>query len=204
LKLDTQGTELEILQSLDQSQLVDLLAVEVEVEFLELYSGQPLFPDVHDFMTGSGFQLVDLRTHRAYRADDFEEAAYLRRCLKTSIGTPVVSAELVAGDALYLRTADPNTVFESIDQMARCLMLNQMYHYYDLNLWLLHHPLAHEVLTPDDQAEIVGGIVRSVPRPRYAYRTGRGYDLLRRVRARFLGPVNEYNAFWTRRAWPDQ
>ena len=39
MKLDTQGTELEILSSLSRAQLEGLLCVELEVEFVELYKG---------------------------------------------------------------------------------------------------------------------------------------------------------------------
>ena len=67
MKLDTQGTELEILSSLSAAQLEGLGVVELEVEFLELYKGQPTFGDVHNFMQGHVFRLLDLRTHRSYR-----------------------------------------------------------------------------------------------------------------------------------------
>ena len=67
MKLDTQGTELEILSSLLDAQLEELLCVETEVEFLELYQGQPTFGDVDGFMREQGFRLLDLRTHRSYR-----------------------------------------------------------------------------------------------------------------------------------------
>ncbi len=204
LKLDTQGTELEILQSLDPSQLASVLAVEVEVEFLELYAGQPLFVDVHRFMIGSGFQLADLRTHRAYRTDGREERAYLRRVLKIGVGKPTLSAQLVAGDALYLRTGDPECVFASPLQMARSLIVNQIYRYYDLNLWLLDQPLARRVLPSREREQLTREVARSAPRARLFERSDRAFEILRSLEKRFLGRSYEYQAFWTRREWPDQ
>lgn len=63
LKIDTQGSELDILKGAAVS-LGHAFGVEVEVEFLSLYESQPLFGDVHALLTRSGFVLYDLR--RAY------------------------------------------------------------------------------------------------------------------------------------------
>ena len=52
LKLDTQGSELAILEGAGRL-LDDCLGIEVEVEFAPLYIGQPLFTDV-DTCSGNG------------------------------------------------------------------------------------------------------------------------------------------------------
>ncbi len=59
IKLDTQGTELEILQS-SPCAVSQTLLIEVEVEFTEMYDGQPLFHDVARFMNERGFDLLYL------------------------------------------------------------------------------------------------------------------------------------------------
>ncbi|GAB4343829.1 MAG: hypothetical protein Kow0089_19930 [Desulfobulbaceae bacterium] len=62
LKLDIQGAELAALQgasSLLDSHKIRLLFV--EVEFMEIYRGQPLFHDVAAFLTGKGYSLYDFR-----------------------------------------------------------------------------------------------------------------------------------------------
>jgi len=72
LKIDTQGTELEILRSGD-ALLKSLLGVRVEVSFRAFYREQPLFGDVDAFLRGRGFELFLLsRTnlrHAPARAD---------------------------------------------------------------------------------------------------------------------------------------
>lgn len=59
LKLDTQGSELEILQGagslLDQTRCID-----VEVEFNPIYQGQPLYADIDRFLRNRGFVLWKL------------------------------------------------------------------------------------------------------------------------------------------------
>ena len=75
LKLDTQGNELDILQSAENL-LNSVGVIKTEVEFLPLYEGQPLFFDVAKFLTENGFEFVDFqiapacrRFHRFPRVD---------------------------------------------------------------------------------------------------------------------------------------
>ena len=60
IKVDTQGSELFILQG--AASILDraVFGVEVEVEFSSVYRNQPLFADVDAFMRSCGFQLFDL------------------------------------------------------------------------------------------------------------------------------------------------
>jgi len=79
LKLDTQGNELDILQSLDG--FIDTVSVvKVEVEFLQLYEGQPLYHHVAAFMHKHGFELIDIEavpaTRRFHRFANLRPSAY--------------------------------------------------------------------------------------------------------------------------------
>lgn len=68
MKLDVQGAELDVLRGAGPI-LDDLLVLDIEVEFLAVYLGQPLFFEVDEFLRGAGFVLVDLRPIRWRRAD---------------------------------------------------------------------------------------------------------------------------------------
>jgi FkbM family methyltransferase len=59
IKLDIQGAELNALIGAEKS-LTSVLAIEVEVEFYELYRNQPLFDSVFNFLKSHGFDLIDL------------------------------------------------------------------------------------------------------------------------------------------------
>ena len=63
IKLDTQGSELQILQGAENvlSEFC-VFGVEVEVEFSPLYRNQPLFADVDGFLQEKGFTLFDIKT----------------------------------------------------------------------------------------------------------------------------------------------
>lgn len=81
LKIDTQGYELEVLRGAE-SHLTRIPAIELEVSISELYKGQPLFPDVHQFLENHGYYLasleegfVDREINRILQA----ECIYLRK-----------------------------------------------------------------------------------------------------------------------------
>ncbi len=65
LKLDIQGFELSALMHAKKT-LGRTLVVHCEVSFMEIYKGQPLFSEVEQYMRGSGFELMDLRSSCRY------------------------------------------------------------------------------------------------------------------------------------------
>ena len=147
MKLDTQGTELEILSSLAEGDLEELLCVEMEVEFLELYERQPTFGAVHASMQDKGFRLLDLRTHRSYRNAGDRPNHYLRKHLNTASGSSALSAELVAGDALYIREPGLQTPPLSKTALVRYLCILRMYRFYDLAFWLIEQATQRHVIS---------------------------------------------------------
>ena len=58
MKLDIQGGELSALEGSTES-LGEAFGIEIEVEFAELYLGQPLFSDIDLFLRRIGFQFFD-------------------------------------------------------------------------------------------------------------------------------------------------
>ena len=63
IKLDTQGSELQILHGAETVlEQYCVFGIEVEVEFSQLYKDQPLFTDVDSFLRERGFTLFDIRT----------------------------------------------------------------------------------------------------------------------------------------------
>jgi FkbM family methyltransferase len=103
LKLDTQGSELDILigsiQTLSRTSLV-----EIEVEFSPIYEGQPLFADVDTFMRANGFALWNLGNLVHYSISDNTE---LKSNLTTfhnskKLDMPNSGGQLYWGHALYV------------------------------------------------------------------------------------------------------
>lgn len=90
-KIDVQGAELAILEGGRHHLAANLVGLEVEVEFAELYSGQPLFGDVEAFVREElGLELWDLRkTYWKYEQG------------RHAPGAP--KGRLIFGDALFFR-----------------------------------------------------------------------------------------------------
>ncbi len=55
IKIDVQGSELAVFQNASRA-LSGALLIQTEVEFVEMYKGQPMFADVDTFLRGAGFQ----------------------------------------------------------------------------------------------------------------------------------------------------
>ena len=60
LKLDTQGTDLDLLKSLAAAQINQLLAVDIEPGVTAFYHDENRFSETHEFMLSRGFWLADL------------------------------------------------------------------------------------------------------------------------------------------------
>jgi FkbM family methyltransferase len=69
IKLDTQGSELEILQSGEAHLLPRTLGIQTEALFLEGYVGQPRFSEIDRYLHGLGFELVFLEANHLRRKE---------------------------------------------------------------------------------------------------------------------------------------
>lgn len=123
LKLDVQGLEAEILDSLDEGQLQAILAVHAEVSFAELYVGQCSFADVDNRLKGAGFDLFELKRY-SWRRRTFDSTRYRTR------------GQIAFADALYLRRPDGL----SAQQRRRLALVAAVFRHFDL---------AHELVSND-------------------------------------------------------
>lgn len=137
IKLDTQGTELEILQG-GAHTLDDALIVEVEVEFARLYENQPLFADVHAFMRDHGFMLLDLGNF-----------LYVKPRGMAGVGGP--KGRLIDGDALYVKEVSGRAAAlfqQGPGKVAAALAGYLAYGYPELSLVLIDELASHKIELP--------------------------------------------------------
>lgn len=122
IKLDTQGTELEILSGLDSSRLQSLLAVESEIGLAGIYVGQTNFPDFDRFMGSIGMELYDIRVNRYFTKRSRKAPYFQEIYLKTSPQSASVAARAYELDVVYFR--NPASLLESGNtRMLRKLIL---------------------------------------------------------------------------------
>jgi FkbM family methyltransferase len=111
LKVDVQGGELAVLQGATGT-LRDIMAIFIEVEFLDLYLGQPLFSAVNSFLDEQGFELLDLMNlgYGSYREANrgdvrskllWADGFYVRK-LDRSSPPPLASLTQLACTAHYI------------------------------------------------------------------------------------------------------
>ncbi len=199
IKLDTQGSELDILSSLSQDQLGEVLCVETEVEFQSIYKGQPLFGDLHAFMTENGFDLLDLRTARCNLSKSGVPNFYLKRNMNTFRPNPRNSSFLVAGDALYFKTSG---ALKNKPNLVKGIICAMIYRYYDLAFWLLDCALHHGLITKNESDRLNLAVKANIPSPRLRDRN----DLIgwvSRTLRKSLGISDRMTVFWMEREWPN-
>lgn len=142
IKLDTQGSELDILQGAVDN-LSSACMIDIEVEFNPLYEGQALFGDVDLFLRRHGFVLWRLQhmVHYPHRslpdslAPQVTLAAYPGRLETTRPGY----GQLFWGQAHYVRRgclATDETLIE-VDFARRAAAIASAYGYWDLALMTL-------------------------------------------------------------------
>lgn len=122
IKLDTQGSELFILEGATKT-LENASLVEVEVEFTEIYDGQPLFHDVSKYMNEHGFDLL-----------------YLNRVFQNREGyTGEARGQVIFGDALFGRRENMLTGLTEA-QLAKYALLLINYGHIDIakTIWDKH------------------------------------------------------------------
>jgi len=155
LKVDTQGSELYVLEGAGRTLATRATGVEVEVEFNPIYTDQPLFGDVDRLLRAAGFQLFDLRP------------VYWKRAAGTTVGGP--RGQLVWADALYFKTADGlRAVLSAADparrraKVLKAISIAALYGYYDYALEVAQ--ASGDVLT-DSERETVDRRLRGAGAP---------------------------------------
>lgn len=131
LKLDTQGSELFILEGAKKNLRESVFGIEIETEFAELYENQPLFPTVHRFLEEFHFTLFDLKP------------SYSKRAIGKDVGG--AKGQIMFADALYFKNhevvskmiQETHDLFEKKSKALRCLSIIAVYGYLDYALFVL-------------------------------------------------------------------
>lgn len=107
LKLDTQGTDLRIFNSLEPSWRSRVLAIDIEPGLMDAYVGEDMFIDVHRSLSEQGFWLSNLKIMGAarLRRTTLDRILASRPDLSERLITHAVRPSPGWCEARYLRTA---------------------------------------------------------------------------------------------------
>jgi hypothetical protein len=98
LKVDTQGTELEILEGAEHALGSSVVLAEVEISFVERYIGQATAGKMINWMMERDFELIDIYRPKRYR---FQNSADIRN---VGIGGGHRAGQLAFADAVFALT----------------------------------------------------------------------------------------------------
>ena len=173
LKIDTQGSELLVLQGAEES-LKSVLLAEVELSFFQRYVGQPLFADIEAWMNQRGFELIDLYRLKRYRAAN---QLGIRQPL---LGGGQRSGRVAYCDAIFLRKREAILASAAEDQgesLLRAMMALLAYGKADHAAALLDHgrdtlpptqvAALREALAALNRRRFIGFLSRLTSRARY-------------------------------------
>lgn len=131
LKIDVQGCELDVFRNAT-SVLQQVLVIQTEISFVEMYKNMPLFADVDAFLRKSGF--------RYHRIDGFGARPF--KSSPAQLDTLVENQQQLWTDAIYVRDWMQLDVLSSEKLKKYAAMAHDILESYDL---------AHTVLTEHDR-----------------------------------------------------
>ncbi len=126
LKLDVQGAELMVLQGA-QATLADITVVQCEVEFVELYEGQPLMADVDAFLRSQGFGLLKFAP---LKGRPFKP-------LRSEANPLAPISQILWTDAIYVKDFRQRAQWSEHQLKAAAFLLHELYDAFDLVSLLL-------------------------------------------------------------------
>ncbi len=172
VKLDTQGSELEILKSLNTEHHSELLAIQTEVEVVEMYKGQPLFFELDAFMRGQGYILYDFLPVCQNRYKNDQEFFFLKKYLGLAKNRKDMSSRLLAGDAFYIKS--PEEVLQAANRVecAKLLLILTIHRFYDEAFWFIEEAEVRGIFKNEEIIQLIAAVKAQAPTPALHQRTG--------------------------------
>ena len=150
LKLDTQGTELEILQGLGNRLSDSTLVVEMEIGFPGGYLEQPGFGDIDRLMTDAGFRLFDLRLSSFDRHHLGDWGYYRREVFGVPFNSSTLTKRISEADAVYFRRHDLVLAMRDAKAVRRLAVMLCIYGFFVDAVQLLEQGGRDGILTADE------------------------------------------------------
>jgi FkbM family methyltransferase len=126
LNLRTQGTELMILENAREV-LKSVSVIQCEVEFIELYEGQPLMADVDTFLRSQGFCFLKYACTTGRPLQPLQHTGKPHEAI----------SQVLRGDAIYVRDFRALSKWSNHQLRAAAFVLHSLYDAFDLTALIL-------------------------------------------------------------------
>jgi len=174
MKVDVQGSELKVLNGSINS-LKGIIGLEIECEISEIYSNQPLFSDILQFLNSKEFHLFDLKRY------------YWKR--KNAIAKNHKKGQLIFVDALFFKQPEILIIefHNNYLKLLKAYYLYLFYGYSDLAKIILNHlsekNLINDKIVKDlsnniDYIDSIGFVVPNFPGKKFLKRIFNKLSLL--------------------------
>jgi FkbM family methyltransferase len=130
IKLDAQGTELQILHGFGQTNCQNLLGIEIEIGLHEFYPPECGLEAILPFMRSCGLELFDARAARVHRPFSNDHSYYQRKVFSVHENSPSISARIWEFDAVFFRRKSLLIDSGDADALRRMALVYCVYNYF--------------------------------------------------------------------------
>lgn len=159
IKLDTQGTELEILLGLGQERLGRLLGIELEIGLPGAYRGQAQFHEVQATLVDAGFELFDFRLARTDLPRRGDDRFYRSQIFNVGPDDRSIASRLWETDALFIRHPAPLLADGDGAALRRLMVVYCTYRFFPEAYHLVSVAQSHGILDDEEAARTRSAIV---------------------------------------------
>ncbi len=157
IKLDTQGTELEILKGLGPELSKDLLLIEMEIPIIGGYDGDAtdLTSTIH-FVEELGLDLFDFRCNRFPGNAVRLGKDFLKEKLAADLEVPSMAQRLAEVDAVFFK--DPKKLIDegcSQEKLRRLIVLLAVYYFFPEAVFAAQYASEHDIISEEEKTEIL-------------------------------------------------
>lgn len=152
MKLDTEGSELSILEGARELLLPMIFGMQIEVGFIQKCQNQPLFRDIDELMDQEGYQLIDLKRQ-----------FWKRKNFNNYIG----KGQLTFGDVLYFKKIDTFREYLSTNKLKgdfikaklyKAILSCMVYRVFDYAVAVADMAVEEKHINSQEHAEVLSSI----------------------------------------------
>ena len=197
IKMDIQGAELGALKGLEKY-IENVSVIEIEVEFLQIYEGQPTFNEIHEYLMSVGFHLQDLHLSKSFLTNGKIENYYQKKVNPRNVNTNW-TPQVYAGDALYVKSLE-SVLMLSLDDQIRHIKCLCAYNCFDRALMIIDSSQFCEKLKDSEIYDIL------LKQAKIGYRASAVFNFFSRVMRKvgINAPLAVDRKFpWIQRSYPN-